>query len=394
MILKFSSKIYDKKYDKKLFFIIYLILKVINSVFRYKFLVPHCHSKSRIYSNTCNALKINKSKKIFLIYSPLANLYFYEILRRKYFGINNSLIFNIIYPTYIKYHKDEKLWCNTYDHGMFNKHKSLNQLKICNKKNQEEQIFIKKYFKIRNFNKLIIIANRGKNYSDYNLSRKKNYFDLNDFRPSKIETRVKMIKYLIKNNYQIILVNEGGKINDNFIINVNNENIINFFSETKKFNKYIIDKLFISLIKNSRLVISDISSAYACCAAFGKKYFLTNTFPYVEKNRTDNDYIMFKFTKNKFNKFNKFSDLKKYNFDKNVGFINESDLKKFLFDKNKFIENNEDDFLNSIKDILTNKVVHASKFHSLFLKKYFTNGYLYNGKIPKSHYLKLIKILK
>ena len=38
-----------------------------------------------------------------------------------------------------------------------------------------------------------------------------------------------------------------------------------------------------------------------------KEYFLTNAFPYVEKNRTDNDYIMFKFTKNKFRLCNIFS---------------------------------------------------------------------------------------
>ena len=152
--------------------------------------------------------------------------------------------------------------------------------------------------------------------------------------------------------------------------------------------------MFISIIRNSKLVISDISSTYSCAAAFGKRYFLTNTFPYVEKTRTNNDYIMFKYTKNKFNRFNKFKKLKKYDFDENIGFINEKDLKKFINNKNKFIENSDDDFVNSIKDILTNKFVKAKKFYSIFLKKYFNNQYLYTGRIPKSNFIKLKKILK
>jgi len=299
-----------------------------------------------------------------------------------------------MYSTYLQYYKDKDLWCDTYQQGMYNNHKSLIQLKIISKNNLYEKSFIQKYFKIYNFNKLVIIANREKDYSDYNLIKPRNYFDKNDFRTSKFKTRIKMIKYLIKNNYQIVLMNEGKKINNNLKLNIGKKNIINFYFETKEFKKYIADKLFITLIRNCKLVVSDISSVYACSAAFGKKYFLTNTFPYVEKNRTDSDYIMFKFTKNKSNKFNKFSNLKRYNFEKNIGFIYENDLREFLINQNKFIENNEDDFLNSIKDILSNKFVSAKKFHSIFLRKYFNKKYTYNGKIPKSHFLKLVKILK
>ena len=393
MILKYSERLYNQKKNKKLFFI-YLLLKSISLIFRYKFLVPHCYSKSRVYSNTCYALKVSKSKKIFLIYSPLANLYFYEILRKKYLGINNSIIFKIVYPTYLQYHYDKNLWCDTYQQGMYNKHKSLPQLKVIKKKNLNEKLFIKKYFNIINFKKLIIIATREKDYSDYILLRKKTYFDKNDFRPSKINNKIKMINYLIKKKYQIILINEGKKLKNNLRININNKNIIDFYLKTKKLKKYNTDKLFISIIRNSRLIISDISSTYSCAAAFGKKYFLTNTFPYVEKTRTNNDYIMFKYTKNRFNKFNNFKNLKKYNFEENIGFVNEKDLKKFINNKNRFIENSDEDFLNSIKDIFANKFVKAKRFYSIFLKKYFNNQYLYTGRIPKSHFIKLKKILK
>tara|TARA_B110000483_G_scaffold240239_1_gene320387 strand:+ start:152 stop:1333 length:1182 start_codon:yes stop_codon:yes gene_type:complete len=393
MDLKFSSKIYQRKYSIRLFFV-YLLLKLISLVFQYIFLVPHCNSKSRLYSNTTFALRKKQSKKVILIYSPLANLYFYKILRKKYFGINNLFIFKIMYSTYLQYYKDKDLWCDTYQQGMYNNHKSLIQLKIISKNNLYEKSFIQKYFKIYNFNKLVIIANREKDYSDYNLIKPRNYFDKNDFRTSKFKTRIKMIKYLIKNNYQIVLMNEGKKINNNLKLNIGKKNIINFYFETKEFKKYIADKLFITLIRNCKLVVSDLSSVYSCSAAFGKKYFLTNTFPYVEKNRTDNDYIMFKYTKNKSNKFNKFSNLKRYNFEKNIGYIYENDLQKFLINQNKFIENNEDDFLNSIKDILSNKFVSAKKFHSIFLRKYFNKKYTFKGKIPKSHFLKLVKILK
>ena len=171
MNVKFSSKIYSQKYNGKLLFI-YFILKFIHLTLGYTFLVPHCFSKSRLFSNTVFGLKQTSSKKIILIYSPKANLYFYEILRKKFFGINNTFLFNIIYPTYLQFYKDKKLWCDTSEHGMFDKHKSLIQLKITDN-NDNEKKYIKRFFQIRNFNKLIIIAIRDKNYSDYVLYKKK-----------------------------------------------------------------------------------------------------------------------------------------------------------------------------------------------------------------------------